>query len=322
MAASELTASITLDSIRIMSDGSIEVIEAAPPSPGLRQVPAPQFGTFGGRGHELVRIIHDNLNPQWGFRSRTLQPEETHRSTNEMLVPHRWYLRSDGEWRVDQYSKIQFWPEDNLDWLLYFKSNMTPWQWDWFCTPGKGWRDSGGGGSNYPADLNIYSFVVPGGNLLRTAGTWKNWTLFGAQDTNEAPKWYTYDERPDMVYKQGLVANWGNKENTPDSWQVDKNVGDLCVPNACPRGIAAILTSETRPVQDVPWSTTSNGVPVTFDELCFQGSNTLGRSDGNWYVVEEMEITGDGAWTDLRRYTDTPVCPVWPIPVKGSRRKS
>lgn len=319
----------------IFPDGTVYSQEggSGPPTPThrLKLVPTPTFGTFAFPGHSFFRIIHDNLNPEWNNRSRTLDPNETHRSTNEMYVPRRWYLRDDGVWRVDQYSKTQFWPEASPAWLDYFKYGMTSRQWSDFCTKGFGWRDSGGG-SGTPSNPNIYSFVMIGGNLIKAVGNWRQWTLFAVQDTNKPPVLYSYLQRPDLVFKQGLVANWANKASEPDTWLVDKGVvggvGDLYIPSACPSGVAAILTSEIRPVAPLPWNTSSNGVPVTFDEFCFQGSSTLGKERTlGWCIIEEMEITGNpndhsvgGTWDDLRRYTDEPVCAVWPVPVIGWQR--
>jgi hypothetical protein len=64
--------------------------------------------------------------------------------TNELYAARRYYYREDThDYRVDQYSKLSFWPEDmNYGWDVYFFSGMTPRQHELFNTTGFGWRDS------------------------------------------------------------------------------------------------------------------------------------------------------------------------------------
>ena len=96
--------------INTFTDGSFSVVDVLPPV-DLDPQPEP-VGTRVYPGDEYIRVISDCLNPGMDYQSRTLSDKIKLAITNAMYVPHRWYRRDDGEWRVDQFSKLSFWPED------------------------------------------------------------------------------------------------------------------------------------------------------------------------------------------------------------------
>jgi hypothetical protein len=296
-------------------------------------VPGPRFGKWYFQGMVFYRIIHDTLDAGYDFASRTLGEKIKIAITNEMFAARRWYFREDvNEYRVDRFSRIVFWPEDNATWLAYFISLMGLWAWGKFCTSGFGWRDSKANSllgrllefftnlgfflrpfSLRPPGVNVYNFILTGGTLLEGAGEWKEYILFHTQDINKSPEWTTYEQDPSRVFKQYLTGHNKDKETFR---VVDKGleggVGDIEIPNACPGGIAAIEKKYVRRFPDLPFSTTINGYPVTFVEMVFQGPKTFGRTDEDeWYLIEEMKVTGDendrskgGSWLDWVVYVD------------------
>jgi hypothetical protein len=304
-------------SLKVFSDGSVTLLEGATPPPppptGPTPQPEPTTGTRQRQADTFVYAIHDNLDPGMNYQARTLI-KQTIAMTNEFRVPRRWYYREDVyEWRVDPYSKISFWPEDlSPDWEQYFFSGMTPRQHGLFNLTAFGWRDSKANGilallSKWfakvsgitafgirPDGVNIYSFLVTGGTLFRKVGTWRQWTLVACQDTTKPAQWLTYKDAPDLWFKQGVCGHNADKQSF--FGKVNANIGDLFLPTACPGGIAALLTWETREVRAVPFDTVLDDVlPVRFVELCYRGSEVLGRtSENEWYFILEQVGHGGG----------------------------
>lgn len=292
---------------------------------GATPVPRPQFGVHIYPGQEFVYIVHDDKNPDSGYVARTLGDKIKLQITNELFVPRRWYFRDDiGEWRVDQYSKISFWPEDlSFDWYQYFFSGMTPRQHELFNTTGFGWRDAKANAFMQfisrvlgievagvrPDGVNIYNFLLTGGTLLEKAGNWRHWTLFKCQDTNEAPGWETYEENPAAVFKQGVCGHNSLKQSFYGS--INQTQGDLFIPTACPGGVAAIETIYTRSIPALPWDAVVDGVPMRIVELCIQASEVFGFDGENWYYILEQRHT-NGNQADFVLHV--PEWPVLPIP--------
>jgi len=288
---------------------------SAEPPPGDDPTPQPEpiTGTRAREGDKFVYAIHDNLDPGLNFQARTLI-KMTIAMTNEFRVPRRWYLRDDGVWKVDQYSKISFWPEDLSDeWQNYFFSGMTPNQHGLFNLTAFGWRDSKANAilawllkwvvakvlrltafGIRPDGVNIYSFLVTGGTLFKKIGSWRQWTLVACQDTTKLPQWLTYKDAPDLWHKQGVCGHNADKKSY--FGKVNPTIGDLFLPTACSGGIAAIETWETREVPGVPFDTVLDDVkPVRFVELCFRASEVLGRtSDDQWYYILQQIGHGGG----------------------------
>ena len=303
-------------------------------TPPAQPVPEPVGGTRMLPGDKFVYVIHDNLNPETEYMARTLWSDKIIGDiTNEFYVPRRWYFReSDQTWRVDQYSKIEYYPEDlPADWPWYFFAGMTERQHELFNTDGTGWRD--GGASiiarvlRYlartfkrpvfgvrPDGVAPFRLLLPGGTLLRKLFTWREWTIFACQDTDYAPNWENYDT-PDRVFKQGVCGNNAAKQSFYGS--VDQDMGDLYVPTACPGGGAAIKTVETREVfpSGLPASVLLDGMPVTIVELCFKQSEVFCKLDtGEWFYLLE-QVTKNGNAKDFILHIPADDWPVLPVPV-------
>lgn len=281
--------------------------------------PEPTTGTRMREGEIFVYVINDNLNPVFDFKARTLSEKIWIAITNSIYVPRRWYFRDDvNEWRVDQFSKISFWPEELQDvgWYPYFFSGMTPRQHELFNVSGFGWRDAKANAiimffvrlfaritnrtimGIRPDGVNIYNFLLCSSALLRVSHLWRQWTIFHTQDTNKPPNWETYEDAPDRVFKQSVCGHNSLKQSFYGS--INQHQGDLFIPTACPGGLAAILTSETRRVRDVPFDTVIDDVlPVRFVELCFVVSEVVGLTDkGDWYLILEQR-TKNGNQADF-----------------------
>lgn len=245
----------------------------------VEPVPEPTRGKRGYPGQFFVRAAHDDLTIGY---ARTLGDKIKIAMTNEMVVPRRWYQRDDGEWRVDQFSKISFWPERLMgEWIDYFWSGMSPRQHELFNVSAFGWRDS----KATPDELNIYNFILCAGALLEKIGTWREWTLFKAQDTTKPPVVSDIWSDPSRWFVQGVCGH--NAAKVSYYGKVNPHQGRLGIPTACPGGVAAVLTSEVREIPPLPFKTTLNGYDVTFIEYCFTGAETLGKTEaGDWFYIE------------------------------------
>jgi hypothetical protein len=288
---------------------SLEEDSPDPPPSHPVPVPEPTSGTRVLPGDTFVYVVHDDLG--WG-QARTLV-KQTIQMTNELYAAHRYYYREDiGEYRVDQYSKFSFWPEDlKYGWDVYFFNGMTSRQHELFNTTGFGWRDNKANAllaflakffarlfqriilGIRPPGVNIYNFLLTGGSFLRKAGVWRQWTLFECQDTNEMPEFSNYHDAPDRWFLQGVCGH--NADKVSYYGKVNPSIGRLGIPTACPGGIAAIETQYVREVPALPFSTVLDGVKsVNFVELCFQGSQVFGLTDDNewYYILEQVGHTG------------------------------
>lgn len=329
---------LSLRSIDIMSDGSI-VVKVQPPSDARVPVPAEKLtgGTRMLPPRRFAYVIHDNLNPGTGYMARTLWSDKIIGDiTNEFYVPRRWYFRvSDGTWRVDQYSKIEYYPEAlAYRWPEYFFSGMTERQHELFNASGTGWRDSKANTilawilrlftrlfkrvfGIIPEGVAPFRLLLPGGTLLRKLFEWREWTIFACQDTDMAPAWETYDTL-DRVFKQGVC---GDNGDTSFYGSVDQDMGDLFIPNACPGGMAAILTAETREIFDLPHDTFLDGIPVTIAELWFKQSEVFCRlkDTEDWYYLLEQR-TKNGNAKDFVLHIPADEWPVLPVPVVNRQK--
>lgn len=261
----------------------ITPVDVVPPT--LPQSEPEPDGTRAVPGDEFYRVIHDCQNPGLNYQSRTLTDKIKLHITNEMYVPRRWYLRDDGQMRVDQYSKITFWPERlSEDWERHFFSGMSERQRELFGGSGFGWRDA----KANPDELNIYNFILCGGALLKGAGArFREFTLFITQDTDLPPMDTDIITHPDKWFQQGVVGHNADKETFCGS--VNQVQGRLVIPTACPSGVAAIKTTEVRRVPPLPLDTFLFGVPVTIVEYCFRGADTLGKTkEGDWYYIQQQ----------------------------------
>ena len=313
-------------SLTTWSDGSVR--ESVLPVIPMPQ-PVPDGGTQVLSGMKFVYVVHDDLT--LGF-ARTLLEEINIAITNEIFVPRRWYFRTDiWEWRVDQYSKISFWPEElEGGWYPYFFSGMTERQHGLFDTRSFGWRDTGFALVAFfktllarmfkrsisgfrPDGVAIYNFLLCGGALLRKSHEWRQWTIFICQDTNFPPGWDTYIDAPDKVFKQGVCGHNAEKQSFYGS--VNQQQGDLFVPTACPGGYAAILTRQVRPVPEVPLDTILDGVlPVRIVELRIRASEIFGKTDtGEWYYILEQR-TKNGNQADFVLHAPPELFPALPVP--------
>ena len=300
--------------ISVFSNGSYLVENIQTPIDNIQTpIKAPTIGTFLYYGDFFIYIVHDDLS--LGY-ARTLTEKIQIAMTNEIFVPRRWYFREDvQEWRVDRFSKISFWPEDlKYGWPEYFFSGMTPRQHDLFNQTGFGWRDAKANAvimffaklfsrmfkksvmNIRPEGVNIYNFLLTGGSILKKVGTWREYTLFACQDTNNPPKDVNYESSPINWFKQGVCGH--NAEKQSYYGKVNPIQGDLFIPTACPNGIAAILTKQTREIPKVPFSTILDKVmPVTFVELCFRNSEVLGKTDKEewYYILQQISNNGNQA---------------------------
>jgi hypothetical protein len=295
--------------VKTFSDRSFEVTSEIVP---VEQTPVdtPTTGAFLRLGDVFIYIVHDDL--ELGY-ARTLTEKIIIAMTNEIYVPRRWYFRQDvGEWRVDRYSKISFWPEElSTEWYQYFFSEMTAKQHELINTRSFGWRDTGFIVAMIkqfvaklfnrtlwgfrPDGVSIYNFLLISGSVLKKIGTWREYTLFACQDTNEPLEYSDYESNPTHWFKQGVCGH--NAEKQSYYGKVNPNIGDLFIPTACPGGVAALLTKQTREVK-VPISTILDGtMPVTFVELCFRNSEVLGMTeDGKWYyILQQVSRNGNQA---------------------------
>ena len=306
-------------SLTVFPDGSIQILDVGHPPTLPDSEPEPK-GARAVPGVQFLRVISDCANPGMNYRSRTFENPNI-QMTNAMYVPRRWYYRPDvGEYRVDQYSKITFWPERlSFGWASYFFSGMTERQHGLFNGSGFGWRDS----KANPDELNIYNFILCTGALLRKKNTFREFTLFECQEVNGFVDWnVSYLHNPDKWFKQSISAHDAAKNSYCGS--VNQAQLDLYIPTACPGGVAAILTSETVPAHpELPFNTFWHGAPVKFIELCFRGSECLGLTDGGkWLYIEQQTSKTGKAHLDFTLHI--PVddwCAVRPVPVAGWQKE-
>lgn len=322
-----------------MGEESLEITRGDTTSVYVKKkVPAqPVSKPIGGlsimAGEKYVFVVHDDI--AFGGMARTLASDKiTIAITNEMFVPRRWYFRDDiGEWRVDQYSKISFWPEElEGGWYPYFFGGMTEKQHELFNVSGTGWRDSKANAiikaviifmartlnrtflGFRPDGVNIYNFILCGGALLKKAFEWRQWTIFDCQDTNYPPLWETYIDNPAHVFKQGVCGHNKFKQSFYGSVNHNTNGGDLFIPTACPTGRAAILTTETRPLPVPPFDTWIDGTEMTVTEMRVVASEIFGKcTDGEWYYLLEQAGT-DGNQGDFIFHVPAELFPALPVP--------
>lgn len=308
-----------------------EYIPAGEVPPSAQPVPVgePNTGVRVLPGDTFVYVVHDDLG--WG-QARTLV-KQTIQMTNELYAARRYYYREDThDYRVDQYSKLSFWPEDlQYGWDVYFFSGMTPRQHELFNTTGFGWRDSKANAilaflaklfarvfkrtilGVRPPGVNIYNFLLTGGALLRKVGEWRQWTLFECQDVGKPPERSNYHDAPDRWFLQGVCGHNADKESYYG--KVNPNIGRLVIPTACLGGIAAIETEFVRELPSLPFSTVLDGVkPVTFVEMCIQGSQVFGKTDADeWFFILEQINRNGGQKDFLLHIPQSDWVPVLPV---------
>src|SRR3990172_2676158 len=299
--------------LRITRNGvTSEYIPVALPTNGNKPVAVstPLYGFFvyaeSGPAYRPARV-------RWNAISRTFDNKSGLRQTNATFPMNG---------APDYRSKVITQLQNDWRWVEQFRSMIGVFMWGLYVQPGAGFQDT----NTDPTDPDVGPFkqqsLTCSGNLLSTCAD-TIWTNDGAyvtvaiQDFNQEPNpLLTYERAPHMVTKQTLEGHNADKETYRI---VHKRNGDMVFPMVCRVPLAIALRNiEYLPV--LPFTTTMNGYEMTFDAFCFQGSNTLGQSRGEWYLIEEMVVSGIGACKYDRRVYVRDWIVTCPPPVIGFRR--
>jgi hypothetical protein len=167
-----------------------------------------------------------------------------------------------------------------------------------FSKHGFGWMDT-----NHDTYEYKFSLIQCGGNLVNVAAIEDGYAYVETQDFYRPPNIkLTYRNAPHLTIKQVLV---GTSAKQKIFWITDKKRGDLTFPAVSPVQ-AAIPIDQLEFFPELPWTTKINGesVKVTITAYWFVGSNTFGLIDSKWYLLEEMQITGNGSHLDRQVYVE------------------
>ena len=302
-------------SVELVYDGKIQEYEPVIPSENGGKptpVPTPLHGFFvyaeSGPAYRAARVRHDVVSRTFENRSGLIQTNETRALTGA----------------PDYRSKVVTSLDRNWAWVDLFQSMIGTFMWGLYVQPGYGFQDT----NNDPTDPNAGPFkqqsLTCGGNLLSVCSDviWTNdgaYVTVAIQDFNKIPNFsLTYENSPHLVTKQVIVGHNSEKETYYIAHQ--KN-GDMTFPMAC-RVPLAIAVRNIEYLPSLPFETEINGWPVTFDAFCFQGSNTFGKSQGDWFAIEEMVVSGIGSCQYDRRVYVRDWIATCPPPVKGWTRTS
>lgn len=282
--------------MRYKSTGHVtfaETQETGLPEP----VPYPETGwfVFAYDGQHPARARHDKIPRTLGLPIS---------QTNETVV-----MRPIADGKVDWRSKEITQLDRRWEWVEKFISMMGEYIWGQYKQNGFGFQDTG------PYKQQS---LTCGGNLLNTVGD-RLWAKDGAYvqleilDFFSQPPVEDWDDAPHLMTKQVLV---GNDIQKNPYYIVDQKRGDITWPMVCDRPLAIKLT-DIEYLPTLPFYTTMNGVPIVIQAYCFQGSKTFGNVDGEWYLLEEMIVTGAGSCTYDRVVYVSDWIETCPPPIKG-----
>ena len=220
--------------------------------------------------------------------------------TNEMFP-----YRPEENGSVSKFSKITFKLAKRPEWVDRFRCMLGEFVLDLFSTPGYGWMDT----NNTPLEYK-FNLMQCGGNLVNVLEQDYEHAYVETQDFNRPPNPdLTYRNAPHLTIKQVLV---GRSASQKIYWITDKKRGDVTLPAVSPVR-AAIPVEQLEFFPELPWMTKLVGkdIPVRISGYWFVGSNTYGLIDGNWLLLEEMQITGNGSHLDRKVYIENWVetCP-------------
>lgn len=278
----------------VASHAVFERVETPTPPTKPTPIPTPLIGFFvyQGDGQKPGRYRHDKV-------SRTFINKIGLRQTNETVV-----LRGFGDWGGKVITQLQLlWA-----WVDQFVAMIGWLVWGLYVQPGAGFQDT----NEDPTDPAVGPFkqqsLSCGGNLFNRIGN-STPTPDGPhipvqiQDFWAGPDpTLTYEAAPHLVTKQMLVGHDWLKRTY---WITHKKNGDIVWPFVCRKGLW-VAEKDIEYLPDLPFETTIDGYPLTIIAYCFQGSNTYGlATDGCWYVLEEMLVTGIGSVEFDRRVNCT-----------------
>lgn len=232
---------------------------------------------FAGRP---ARIRHD-------VEPRTESEDSSLSMTNEMF-PYRPV--KDGE--VDSRSKITFKLARKQAWVDSFRESLGKKVFGQFATPGFGWMDT-----NHDTEEYKFSLIQCGGNLVNVVAVEGEWALVETQAFERGPDpILTYKKAPHLNIKQVLV---GSSAQQKIFWICDKKRGDVIFPAVSPVQ-AAIPVNQLEFFPSLPFETRLSGKPVVIEAYRFTSSDTYAQVGGDWFLIEEMPVTGDGSHLDRK----------------------
>lgn len=296
--------------IEVFADGTYRVTKFYPPP---IPVPAPTIGWFvyAWDGQKPARARHD-------YPSRTFSEKIKLIQTNETVA-----LRPMTDGVPDPRSKEITLLDRRWEWVRKFIDMMTYYIWGQYVQPGFGYQDTNEDHTNPDVGPFKQQSLSCGGNLFNVLSE-RIWTSLGAhlqiqiQDFYQPVDWtLTYESAPHLVTKQVLVGHNAAKETY---YITDQKRGDITWPMVCDKPLA-VAESDIEYLPKLPFVTKMNGYDITFVVYCFTGSSTYGMADdGNWYLIEEMVVSGIGSCSyDRRVYVDEWI-KTCPPPIKGWTR--
>lgn len=275
-------------------------------------VPSPKgWIVYAYDGQRPARVRHDVV-------SRTFTNPSGLHQTNETIVLHPI---EDGvvDWRSKVITQLQL----RWEWVVKFVESIGPFMWELYIRPGFGFQDT----NDEFTDPNVGPFkqqsLTCGGNLLNITGG-PIWTPDGEYVQIQSLDFYKpvpfgdWEELPHLFTKQVLAGHDVDKNTY---YIAHQKYGDLTWPMVC-RLHLAISVRDIEYLPDLPFSTTMSGIPVVIEAYCFQGSKTFGLIMGQWYLLEEMLVSGSGSCRfDRMVYVDNWVG-TCPPPVKGFTKEN
>lgn len=262
---------------------------------------------YSNDGQMPARVRHDKV-------SRTLGDKITLIQTNETVVG-RPIIDGEVDWRSKEVTRL----DRDWDWVIKFRDMLGELVWGLYVQPGFGFQDT----NSKPTDPDVGPFkqqsLTCGGNLVNVIGD-PMWTAAGEYRQVQVQSFYSknyflsdWNFMPHLFTKQVLVGHNADKETY---YIAHQKHGDLTWPWVCDRPLA-ISSSELEFLPKLPFATMLDGIPVMIDAYCFHGSNTYGRINDRWYLLEEMVVSGIGSCTYDRRVYVKDWVETCPPPVKG-----
>lgn len=155
-------------------------------------------------------------------------------------------------------------------------------------------------------------------NLVNITSVESEYAFVQTQDFYQTPDPnLTFRHAPHLNIKQVLV---GRSVQHKLYWITDRKRGDVTFPAVSPVK-TAIPIEQLEFFPRLPWVTWLSGevIPVKISAYRFVGSNTFGLVKNRWRLLEEMQITGNGSFTDRKVYVENWI-ETCPPPVIGWTR--
>lgn len=196
-------------------------------------------------------------------------------------------------------------------WINYLIAIMGEEMYGIFSTPGYGFMDTGAG---------KLQAIGCGGNTVLVNKIAGNFAWIDYQRHEDGPQYrYSYLRYPWLNTMQVLS---GSSANAPIFYINDKKRGTVWFPIVSKNNVdLAMPLSQLEFFPELPHvAVYYDGREIVIADYCFYGPNVWGLVDGNWLILEKMQVTGNGsALLDRIVYVEPWIGTVG-VPVSGWRK--